>query len=684
MAIQKVYLLNQNTPVNIPSGLVPKGAYAAGTDYAVGDSVDYLGSSYVMFVDAAAGTLPTDTTKWQVMANKGETGTPGTDGADSIVPGPAGADGVVQTVVAGTNITVDATDPANPIVNADIQGRTATFVVAASDATAVEKSQADYVCDGTADDVQLNAAITALPVGGGKIVLTEGTFNVVTSVIFKSNVTFMGQGYGTLISMASTTTNEPILNVYALTGTYENVVIENLRIQGAGSGNHATAGDQRGIHSRNTSNIRIRNVWVYETPSTGITLDQSTNAIAENCFIQNTGYNCIGIGENLVTNVLVKNCWLTGASNAGIEFNSVVSGGKMIGCYSYANKWGCRIAMDYGSYAPTGISLVGNTFRDNTQFGVIVTNGIDIIIDSNTVQNNLAGNYDGIKLDTTTKSKVANNISSGNGGSGILIHKSPDNVINSNICYNNGQQSTTADGIKFTDSLSIYSLRNVVIGNKCFDDQATKTQRYGINLTSGTDYLVIIGNDVQNNKTGNLNVVGTNNKIMNNIGDTTNTDIGVVIAAALGADDNYVTDAEKVIIGNTSGINTGDRTLVCVVSLNHGAVAWTDQPATLTEVFGNTNRRTKVDMSGFLQCRVSVAVTAAGVAGSHLKVQYSTDLSTWVDLTSTTLIDATGVNVSTWENIPAGGKADVYLRAAGIDGNGTADPSLGTIQLQLK
>ena len=81
MAVQKVYLLNQTTPVNIPSGLVPKGAYDAGTDYAVGDSVDYNGSSYVMYVDAAAGTLPTDTTKWQVLANKGDTGETATNHA---------------------------------------------------------------------------------------------------------------------------------------------------------------------------------------------------------------------------------------------------------------------------------------------------------------------------------------------------------------------------------------------------------------------------------------------------------------------------------------------------------------------------------------------------------------------------------------------------------------------------
>jgi hypothetical protein len=32
-------------------------------------------------------------------------------------------------------------------------------------------------------------------------------------------------------------------------------------------------------------------------------------------------------------------------------------------------------------------------------------------------------------------------------------------------------------------------------------------------------------------------------------------------APALGADDNYVTDAEKVVIGNTSGVNTGDQDL---------------------------------------------------------------------------------------------------------------------------
>lgn len=61
--------------VVITGGLVPKGAYDNGTDYAVGDSVSYTdGNSYVMYVDAAAGTLPTDATKWMLLAEKGDNG----------------------------------------------------------------------------------------------------------------------------------------------------------------------------------------------------------------------------------------------------------------------------------------------------------------------------------------------------------------------------------------------------------------------------------------------------------------------------------------------------------------------------------------------------------------------------------------------------------------------------------
>ncbi len=60
--------------VVVTGGLATRGAYNAATDYAVGDSVSYSGSSYVMFNDAPVGTLPTNTTYWQILAHKGDPG----------------------------------------------------------------------------------------------------------------------------------------------------------------------------------------------------------------------------------------------------------------------------------------------------------------------------------------------------------------------------------------------------------------------------------------------------------------------------------------------------------------------------------------------------------------------------------------------------------------------------------
>ena len=52
----------------------------------------------------------------------------------------------------------------------------ATLVVAASDSTAKDKTNADYVCDGTDDHVQIQAALDALPAQGGSVLLLAGNY----------------------------------------------------------------------------------------------------------------------------------------------------------------------------------------------------------------------------------------------------------------------------------------------------------------------------------------------------------------------------------------------------------------------------------------------------------------------------------------------------------------------------
>jgi hypothetical protein len=86
---------------------------------------------------------------------QGIQGETGPAGADSTVPGPAGADGVVQSLVAGSNITIDATDPANPVINSTASG--SGDVV--GPASAVDGTP--MVADGTTGKLLKNITYTA-------------------------------------------------------------------------------------------------------------------------------------------------------------------------------------------------------------------------------------------------------------------------------------------------------------------------------------------------------------------------------------------------------------------------------------------------------------------------------------------------------------------------------------------
>lgn len=94
--------------------------------------------------------------------------------------------------------------------------------------------------------------------------------------------------------------------------------------------------------------------------------------------------------------------------------------------------------------------------------------------------------------------------------------------------------------------------------------------------------------------------------------------------------------------------------------------------------------RTKQDLTYASQVRFSANVVTAGAPATDLRVQYSTDQTTWTNLTGTSVnISTTGLKVSTFTNLPAGAKQDVFLRVAGI-GNGSADPRFALMSLQIK
>lgn len=117
--------------------------------------------------------------------------------------------------------------------------------------------------------------------------------------------------------------------------------------------------------------------------------------------------------------------------------------------------------------------------------------------------------------------------------------------------------------------------------------------------------------------------------------------------------------------------------------------AWSDMPAALTELFGQTAGRLKMNLTGYTEARVVVKTATAGATNAALAVQYSTDQTNWNYLDGSTgpsvgIGTANSVQVGAWVSIALAARGDVFLRCVGRDGDGAADPTLGSIFLQVR
>lgn len=100
------------------------------------------------------------------------------------------------------------------------------LIVAASDAPAGIKNRADYVCDGTADEVELNLADSALPTDQGAVVLSTGTFNLAAPALITGHSRmFAGSGTGHRSNASQNSSGTRLKAAAGFTGT------ELLRVQ---------------------------------------------------------------------------------------------------------------------------------------------------------------------------------------------------------------------------------------------------------------------------------------------------------------------------------------------------------------------------------------------------------------------------------------------------------------------
>lgn len=312
---------------------------------------------------------------------------------------------------------------------AGVYARGATYVVAASNSQ--DKTNADYFCDGTADEVQINAAIAALPASvGGTVLLLEGTYTVAATITLASNTTLAGCGYGTLVQAAG--------GVTVVTGSSK-------------------------------SGVTIKNIqFVHTSGGAGhlVTWTTVTNSMITNCFFTNAAQQAINLSTACDNNVIADN-HIVGSTNIAISLwtadNNTVVGNNV-------------------STGAEGISLGGGSIGNTVSGNVIDTNGTDAIelLGANTNYNTISGNAvfnpgnQGIECITSAHyNTIVGNLISGagrlNNTFSAIYNTTTQCVIMGNIC----DSTTQKFGIEVTGSKAIiignqirrYATGSISIGN---------------------------------------------------------------------------------------------------------------------------------------------------------------------------------------------------------------------------
>lgn len=193
-------------------------------------------------------------------------------------------------------------------------GPSASFVIAKSDSK--KKNFADYVCDGTDDQVQINAALNALAAttNGGKIVLLEGTYNVSAPVTIPSmtngTITIEGQGALNTTIYASSGSNTNVVQTNITSGNQTFVIVRDLMINGNRSGNPSGG---RGYYD-------------------GVGTGQCMDTLFEHVFFYNLHGNCVEMKQCWGSQF--KRCILEDSDSKGIYLisgtDARIEGGKFI------------------------------------------------------------------------------------------------------------------------------------------------------------------------------------------------------------------------------------------------------------------------------------------------------------------------------------------------------------------
>lgn len=245
--------------------------------------------------------------------------------------------------------------------------KSSAFLVAASNAS--NTSGADYVCDGTADEVQINQAIAALPAGGGRVILSEGTFTLAAPIaISASNVALEGQGQATIITLG----NAANCNVITISGNgVVSCKVQHLKIDG--NYTQQSTGDGISVNtpwvSQDAQHL-FKDLDIFNTKVNGISFAGDTRQyFVENVRTKTTQGSGFALGgsDQHVTNCIADTSLLHG-------FHITGANAHLLGCKAFYCANGS--SNKYGFYVAVGRTFMTNCeAQDNYSDGIYLENG---------------------------------------------------------------------------------------------------------------------------------------------------------------------------------------------------------------------------------------------------------------------------------------------------------------------
>jgi hypothetical protein len=288
----------------------------------------------------------------------------------------------------------------------------------------------DYKCDGTDDDVQIQAAIDYVSNtwGGGTIQLTNGAYILGSSVYLKTNMRLIGEGANSIIELSS---NSYQIVVGTLSNVCENATLSNFKVLSSTPAIPGFSGTDM-ITGSYFNKIYVMNIMIDGNDTrSGINLQSALgygfDSIVSECIFTKCYSSSIALGGQRlrVSDCVISNnkdgsaFYISGGDNivSGCNFvninvnsddGSIRSGIELLGNRNSIN--GCRIQTVNvsASYSSRGIYVVGDncTVSNNivTTCGtgiVIAANADRTVLTNNRSTNNTTANFSDSGTNTT-------------------------------------------------------------------------------------------------------------------------------------------------------------------------------------------------------------------------------------------------------------------------------------------